>query len=63
MLTVMEWIREAVEIHKEKFTFRADLKIGFRKCWKNEGVKGLEGLMLGSILETQRESRNEEEKK
>lgn len=43
-----------MEIQKKRFTFRSELKIGFRKCWKNEGVKGLEGLMLGSLPETQR---------
>lgn len=52
-----------MEIQKERFTLRADSKIGFRKCWKNEGLKGLEGLMLGSVPEIQRESRSEEKKK
>lgn len=46
-----------MEIHEKRFTFRVDWKIGFRKCWKNEGMKGLEGLMLGSVPETQREEK------
>lgn len=49
-------------VQEEKF-HRAGFKIGFRKCCENREVKGLEGLMLGFVLEAQGESRSGEEEK